>query len=522
LAITLVGEVVNQCDAVTGFNAGAADSDIFIETPSSIGLKTSNTLSRFYTTTLGATAPYNFSSGGSEFGWHIIMWFNSLTPADFTSGFRIIVGDTTNGSRAEWDVPPSSGYTGGFVSKVINTARNFSRVEVAGTTPWTTTGNPSQLTNITQMGGAIQTTTTIMGNFNNTLIDQITIGLGIRADGGTAGTPNTFEIIRTQDEGSSVWGWVTSNSGNVLIKGKIYIGPETGDTTSVFNDSSVVIVFVSAPVATGFYEFSARGGGTDINWNSMVIRSENSSVARWNMSIDSTLNNFIDTDSLYNGFDILTLNNNTSLTKIKFDDGNKIIQSGSLIDTCTILNANTLSGSALIVSDNPANIKNCNFNFNLSGHAIEIVSTGSYIFQGNLFSGYGANDTDNAAIFNNSSGSLTLNITGDVDSPTFKNGTNASTTINNNTAITLTGLKDNTEVRVYTTATTTELAGIEDATDGTADDRSFTFSLAAGTNVDIRIHNVIYEPQSIINFSIPSTDTSIPIQQRFDRTYNNP
>lgn len=522
MAIILVGEVVNQCDAITGFNQGNVDSDVFIETPSSIGIKASNALFRLYTTTLGATAPYNFSSGGTEFGWHIIIWFNGLTPVDATSGFRIIVGDTVNVSRAEWDVPPPAGYTGGFTSRVIDTGRNFSRIEVAGTTPWTTTGNPAQLTNINQIGGGLQTTTAIMGNFNNVLVDQFTIGLGIRADGGSVATPNTFETIRAQDEGTSKWGWITSVAGTLLVKGKIFIGPETGTTTSVFTDSSVIVVFASAPVATGFYEFATRGTGTSVNWNSMLINAEDPSVARWNLTVDSTTNSFIDADSLYSGFDILKLNPNTTLTTIKFDNGNRIFQSGSTLNSCNVLNANTVSGSAFVRSDDPSNIVDCNFTFGLSGHAIEIVSTGSYAFQGNIFNGYGANGTDNAAIYNNSSGSVTLNITNGGSTPTVRNGTNASTTINNNTAITLTGLKDNTEIRVYTAGTTTELAGIEDATDGTVDNRSFVFTLSAGTNVDIRIHNITYEAQSILGFAIPASDASIPIQQRFDRSYNNP
>jgi hypothetical protein len=40
--------------------------------------------------------------------------------------------------------------------------------------------------------------------------------------------------------------------------------------------------------------------------------------------------------------------------------------------------------------------------------------------------------------------------------------------------------------------------------------------------VDIRIFAVAYEPADILVFTIPTSATSIPIQQRFDRTYLNP
>lgn len=87
--------------------------------------------------------------------------------------------------------------------------------------------------------------------------------------------------------------------------------------------------------------------------------------------------------------------------------------------------------------------------------------------------------------------------------------------------LSLTGLKDNTEIRVYITETTTELGGIESATDGTPDNRSFSFSITAGVIVDIAIINVTYENERITAYTVPTTNSSIPVQQRFDRNYAN-
>lgn len=126
-----------------------------------------------------------------------------------------------------------------------------------------------------------------------------------------------------------------------------------------------------------------------------------------------------------------------------------------------------------------------------------------------------------AAIFNDSGGAVTLTISGGVSSPTIRNGASASTTLINNASITLTGLVDNTEVRVYLAGTQTVVAGIEDATDGTTNDRSFTFPAAVGISVDIRIHAVSYEHLDILAYTIPAATTSIPVDQRFDRNYEN-
>jgi len=140
-------------------------------------------------------------------------------------------------------------------------------------------------------------------------------------------------------------------------------------------------------------------------------------------------------------------------------------------------------------------------------------------------SGGGAGETQhlysgNAAIVNDSGGLVTINVVRG-DTPAYRNVGASTTVVNNNVQVSLTGMRENTEIRVYAAGTSTpELAGIENATVGTVDDRSFAFTLAAGLSVDIRIFAVAYEPADIVGFTM--VETTIPIQQRFDRTYLNP
>ena len=457
MAVTLVGEVVNQCDAATGFGRGKVDTDIFIEPTGSIGRKVSAATTSFATTSLGATAPYDFSGAGGESGFHVIMWFNGLTPLNTTAGMRITVGNGTD--RGEWYVGPPTGYTGGFQSRVVNTAADFDLIN-AGT--WTLAGNPAQLTAISVMGGTLQTITSIMGNFNNALIDQITIGEGVRADAGTIGTPNTFETVRTADGGTNFWGWWTSSVGAFVGQGKLFIGPATGTATSVFTDSAQVVLFASANVAAGFYEFNIRGSGTTVTWDGLVIRAESPANARWGLTMDGTsVPDFTDTGSLFQGFDTLTLQSTASLTSTTFDNGNSIIQNSAIISECAFLNSNTADGVALITSDDPSLISDCDFTFS-DGHAIEITTAGTYSFSGNFFTGYGADTTNDAAVYNNSGGAVTLNITGGGDPPTVRNGTGATTTVNNVVNFTINNIQPDSEVRIFDASDTTiELAGSE-------------------------------------------------------------
>jgi len=86
------------------------------------------------------------------------------------------------------------------------------------------------------------------------------------------------------------------------------------------------------------------------------------------------------------------------------------------------------------------------------------------------------------------------------------------------TTLTLTGLQLDSEVRVFTHGTTTELSGIESS--GTTFDFSYTYS--PELYVDIVIMHSNYEYLRIDNLNLSPTSSSIPIQQRFDRVYSNP
>ena len=89
-------------------------------------------------------------------------------------------------------------------------------------------------------------------------------------------------------------------------------------------------------------------------------------------------------------------------------------------------------------------------------------------------------------------------------------------------AVTFDGMKDNTEARVYEAGTNIEIAGIEDATAGTTDNRSFTWSASAGDIVDYKIHQWSGAPPYDLtvykkSYTVPSADTTIDIVQGINR-----
>jgi len=207
-----------------------------------------------------------------------------------------------------------------------------------------------------------------------------------------------------------------------------------------------------------------------------------------------------------------------AISKVPADNDTLTTDASTNIDNCTINVTGVSSGNRWCSVADPSIFSGCTFiGSGSTGHAIRITTPGTYALSGNLFSGFGANGTNYAAIFNDSAGEVILNISGGGNTPTYRNGTSASTTVNANVQVTLTGLKNPSEVRVFSQGTTNEVGGTgaENVTDG-----DHAFSIGSGVAVDIVILALGYQNMRILNYST-TADASIPISQVLDRQYSN-
>lgn len=250
-----------------------------------------------------------------------------------------------------------------------------------------------------------------------------------------------------------------------------------------------------------------------------------------------------------------------------FDNFGNITANGALFDSCTFQNLRTatpISATyAVIVETSVATLTNNKF-INCAVQAVNTAAVkwnvdaqtsgkldGSVFTSGGTgygvelgancpaaitltnvtFSGYsgtpGPNMVENsgsldAAIHNVSGKTITISVSGG-STPSIRNdGSGSLTDVVSSVTITFTGMKDNTEVRVYNSSTGVQIAGIEDATDGSPGNRSFAWSAAPSLVVDYVIHSVSYETIRVNSYTVPSASGSIPIQQRIDRNYENP
>lgn len=273
-----------------------------------------------------------------------------------------------------------------------------------------------------------------------------------------------------------------------------------------YNINSKQVFYCSADNVAGVTFYTSASDYMDLR--SSIWSSESKFHWRWN-SLSSSSATVLTEGMQVIGAGDVQLCSSVSFTEVVFNNCTTITQNSGIVDSCNITNS-------LLKSNNLSNISNSSFESTTTGHAIEITTPGTYTFNGNTFSGYGITGSTNAAIYNNSGGSVVINITGGGDIPTYRNGTSATTSVVSAANVTITGLKINSEVRAYLgtdPSTSTEIDGIESS--GT----SFTFSQSnSGSDGYIVIFNTGYLPIKL-DITYSGSDSSIPVQQILDRNY---
>lgn len=540
-------ETVTGVVDTAGTANGTLDNEIFYEGSNSVG---------DYCTTTRTGMLYNAGSAQN--------WANNTFYILFNSGIAGLLDTRTNGGvtvrfcgatisdffevyvAGSDDYPPA--FSGGWVQFVVDIETAYTEA-VTNTAAFTNTGGTPPATNAIQYVGVTYVTSATMPRMaDNTWLDQIARlpdgSAGIIVEGSNGGTtPWTWDDIVTAAVSTNKWATARpSDGGAIVLNTPVQIGINDA-TNHEFDDDNVSLLWDDQPfLADDIYEISAvmgtgvnfvRGGvktgtGNDATGAQGWSIQASPTGARWNMDFSDAN---VDEVSLYgcsfSHGNTFSLNNvDIDMATILFNDCVSADVTNATIVRASVVAAATADGVAFMKTDNIGDIINSTFEFS-DGHAIELTTpnTASQSSIGNRFSGYGATGTNDAAIYNNSgAGLVTISITnpGTTTEHTYRNGTSASTALSQDVAVTFTNLRDNTEVRIYSAGTTTELAGIENATAGSVDARTFTATISAGTSVDYRIHNKTYEHIAVESFTWPSADQDIQVQQRFDRVYFNP
>ena len=169
---------------------------------------------------------------------------------------------------------------------------------------------------------------------------------------------------------------------------------------------------------------------------------------------------------------------------------NSITVSGTTSFTACAINVSTVTaGNYWVSTTTPNQFASCTFTGG-GGHAIRITTAGTYNMTGNIFNGFGTTSSTGAAIYNDSGGSVTLNILGGGSTPTYRNGSGATTIVNNSVSLTIT-VKDESNtaivgasVAIYKESDLTQLMNETTSVSGVATE---AYNYTSDTPIIIRI-----------------------------------
>lgn len=370
-------------------------------------------------------------------------------------------------------------------------------------------------------------------------VNAIRVGrCSLEVTNGQAGSYGTFAGMNSFDTSTNVrYGLFQNIYGSYRWQGLMSLGTST--TSVDFRDGNVSISVANTPnVSSNFNLIEINNSSSNVEWSNVVMSSPgvNNSIAatasRGNFNVVDNATVTLDGCS-FTDMGTFTFNagtNDNTINTSTFRRCNLITTGGADFDGCTFDDTN--DSTRAVTTSSPANaakITNSTFISGGTGHGLEITGTAADItLSGIDFSGYDTANPGTAAnkaiYVNIATGSMTINISGGsgVTQDYHVRTAGATVTVSADTTVTFTGMKDNTEVRIYKTSDDSVIGGIENATAGTTDNRSFSWSAAAATDVYYHIINTTHEQISVYGYIVPSTDSSIPIAQKHDRNYRNP
>jgi hypothetical protein len=457
---------------------------------------------------------------------HVIGWIFCGTPGlmDILAnrGMHVSIGDDTSNFN-KYAVQGSDTLPEGTYKPYAI------RFSTSTPSPGNQTGTPSATPD--HFGGGLNVTGTSKGI--NLGLDAFRYGTGAYITAGDGTTPATMSGFADADEAlTAKWGLMYRLNGAYQWQGRFAVGQNNAGTPTAahMDDEEVAAVYITdTPHSqTDFTQWIIDHASTVFNMANKTFFSQGT-----NNPGKFVINNASATSTgwktcVWNDVGTLQGHVNVPYVGCSFNRCDNVDQNAGTFTDCVF---DSTTATAAITGSNPGIITDSHFISDGSSHGVECDTTGTYNWNGNTDEGYtgtrGSNlvastGSTNAMFYNNSGGLVTLNVGAGGQSPSVRNAAGSTTQVNATVNVTFAKMKDNTEVLVDLASTGAEIAHIENVTGGTTDDRTYTWSSTAGTVVDYTIHHFegdgveVYETIKVKGYTVPSSDTTIDIQQRVD------
>lgn len=548
---------VGRSGQVTG------DPDVYIQRDDA-----STTTFSQVTTLVVETELLAFDTGGAiTFGEHehLYAWLNFTAPAKLEStangGQRIAFGDGSSGTAALANY--AQYYVGGNESEFVSGGW---RCYCASPT-------------VTPQEGVVESTPISFAaggrgaesvGKDNMFVDVMRYGRGLQLVDGDSTNPGTMKSFTDENDLiTNQYGVIRAQGSGASVQGEVSIGhTDATSTDTFFNDSNYAFFVPNKNPLSGISTYATLSTFTGIRvlgsaTTCLISNFAFSTADEYDKGFFSASTTYPFTYSAasspllveldgctFNDWGQTHFSSTTEMTNTTWIGCEVIVPNGGSIDQCTIETG--IGGTYLCCTGTSDTIQNVSFigpesqtdgraglaataseGLETYGHGLEVTAGGTYNFVGNTFSLFDANGTDGAAVHINGGATgiaVTFNITGGgTGGPdqgfTYKLTPAGVSTVTFVSAVTvnINGLPvvptgNATEIRILGAGTTTEIAGV-----GTENHRTstYSFSLSAGTNFDVRILNLDYVPLFISDQTASTDPTNIPVDLKIDRVYDD-
>lgn len=417
---------LTTADATTGFTdlggtgAGTLDTEIFYQGTGSVAYSTSNTRTGLL---YNMGSAQNFTS--NTFYFLVNCGIVGLLATKANGGLTVrfcgaTVTDFFEVYVAGSDDFPSS-FAGGWAQFVVDIETAYTAAVTNGD-PGTATGGTPPATNAIQYVGISTVTGGSMPRMvDNTWVDQIARlpdgSAGIIVEGSNGGTvPWSWDDVVTAAVVTNKWATARyADGGAVTLSTPVQIGINDA-TNHEFEDTNKTLLWydqtylpddlytISGVFGTGVNSVVAgikTGTGTAATGAQGWTIQSASGGARWNLDFDDANTDVVG----FYGCSFINAND-LQLDVLGVECINTLYigcvsatVSNSLQQRISVINAATIAGTAFMITDDLGDINNSSFEFS-AGHAIELTgAANNYTLSKVTFTGYGANTTNNAALY---------------------------------------------------------------------------------------------------------------------------
>ena len=418
--------LLNDCSAAFtgGDDTGAPTtlSGLFYET-SALSVQFTNADERTFTTNIGGTRDLSDATC-------YMLAKDNLIQTQALGGVKYVLYDGTNeigyevGGNDNTGIPLTP-FFNGYKLDVSNSATFLAHAFA---------GSEVSLvkTSITGVGYGTNHLAKAQGSIDNCFLDQFFFmangSPALTINGGTVGTPITMTQT-SADDITNGWGLVSNPQGKQF---NIFAPTEWGDAgaaNTYFSEEDSQITLIGTGIGAGNFDMRnvCNTTGTNLFKLKGCVVINLGAAANWDLSDANSDTMAVDTTQFVdNGAFTFPVTGGTDrhCNDATFVNCGQVNPSTMEFLRNTFIGTTDANGALLANKD----LDSMTFTSDGAGHAIYITTPGSYDYTLNSFNGYGVDTSTDAAIYNNSGGAVTINVNSG-DTPTFRNGVGASTTI---------------------------------------------------------------------------------------------